>query len=70
LSNIKQQVQQISCYVLKSTTMKNKLAKPALKPGTPLFKLHIDSRTTIVVRTKKAMDMWMEKYPNAKLIAQ
>ncbi len=50
--------------------MKNKLAKPALKPGTPLFKLYIDSRTTIVVRTKKAMDMWMEKYPNAKLIAQ
>lgn len=34
----------------------------------PKFKLQIDTRTTITVRTAGALKAWQEKYPEAKLI--
>lgn len=32
------------------------------------IKLRIDHKTIITVRTKQAMNMWMEKYPDAQVI--
>lgn len=32
------------------------------------IKLQVDYRTIITVRTQEALDMWMEKYPLAKVI--
>jgi hypothetical protein len=34
----------------------------------PKYKLQLDSRTTITVRTEGALKAWKEKYPEAKLI--
>ena len=34
----------------------------------PKFKLQIDTRTTITVRSEGALKAWQEKYPEAKLI--
>jgi hypothetical protein len=33
------------------------------------IKLQLDYRTTIVLRSKAALAMWMSKYPDAKVIA-
>lgn len=52
--------------------MKTRFRKPILtkKPTEgAVTKLQIDYRTTIVVRTQKALEMWMTKYPNAKIVA-
>ncbi len=35
----------------------------------PMFKLKIDFKTTITVRSKAALEMWLQKYPNAEIIA-
>jgi hypothetical protein len=44
-------------------------AKPSKKPKkedtAPRYKLRIDSRTIITVKSKEALKMWKEKYPNA-----
>ncbi|MFL5754336.1 MAG: hypothetical protein ACJ76F_13075 [Bacteroidia bacterium] len=40
-------------------TVKNK------NQDSPLFKLRIDYRTVITVRSKEALKMWKEKYPDA-----
>ena len=32
-------------------------------------KLQIDSRTIVIVKTKEALKMWMEKHPNARMVA-
>jgi hypothetical protein len=32
------------------------------------IKLRIDHKTIITVRTKHAMEMWLEKYPDATVI--
>ncbi|HEU4716610.1 MAG TPA: hypothetical protein VFU15_02205 [Bacteroidia bacterium] len=51
---------------------KGRSRKPALKqkPITgDVIKLQVDYRTTIVVRSQRALEMWMEKYPNAKIVA-
>ncbi len=34
----------------------------------PKFKLQVDTRTTITVRSAEALKIWQEKYPEAKLI--
>jgi hypothetical protein len=56
-----------------SQIMKNRNHKtiiPARKATEgKIMKLQVDYRTTIVVRTQKALEMWMEKYPNAKVVA-
>jgi hypothetical protein len=34
----------------------------------PKFKLILDARTTIYVKTKEALTSWMEKFPKAQVI--
>jgi hypothetical protein len=49
--------------------MKPEMLSPSpQKPERPKYKLKLDSRTTVTVRSKEALEMWMEKYPNAKLV--
>ena len=43
-------------------------AKKEVIDTRPKFKLQIDFRTTITVRTTGALKAWQEKYPEAKLI--
>jgi hypothetical protein len=33
------------------------------------FKLQIDYKTIIIVKSKEAVKMWLSKFPNAKLVA-
>ena len=33
------------------------------------FKLQIDYKTIIIVKSKEAVKMWLSKFPDAKLIA-
>lgn len=52
--------------------MKSRHRKPApYKKATEgkVIKLQVDYRTTIIVRSQKALEMWMGKYPNAKVVA-
>jgi hypothetical protein len=55
---------------IKQTTMKSKTRKPAMPKvfEGQTMKLRVDSKTIIVVRSQKAVDMWMERYPQAQLI--
>jgi frataxin-like iron-binding protein CyaY len=53
-------------------SMKTRNRKPApYKKSTEgqVMKLQVDYRTTIIVRSQKALEMWMGKYPNAKIVA-
>jgi hypothetical protein len=56
---------------IKPTTMKTKTRKPVMQKvfEGQTMKLRVDSKTIIVVRSQKAVDMWMERYPQAQLIA-
>ena len=40
-----------------------------IKNSTPKFKLQLDSRTTITLKTEEQLDKWMQMYPKAELIA-
>lgn len=35
---------------------------------TPLIKVMIDHKTLITVRSEKAVKMWQERYPNARVV--
>lgn len=49
--------------------MKQEMLSPSpSKPERPRFRLRLDSRTIVTVRSKEALEMWMNKYPNAKLV--
>ena len=37
--------------------------------GADIIKLQVDYRTVIMVKSQKALEMWMGKYPNAKVVA-
>lgn len=55
-----------------SNSMKNRHRKPIPMKKAPegkVIKLQVDYRTIISVRSQKALEMWMEKYPNAKVVA-
>jgi hypothetical protein len=55
-----------------SVVMKNRSRKPILtKRPTEgkVFKLQVDYRTVISVKSQSALNMWMKKYPNAKIVA-
>jgi hypothetical protein len=55
-----------------SIVMKNRSRKPILtkKPTEgKVYKLQVDYRTIISVKSQSALDMWMKKYPNAKIVA-
>lgn len=52
--------------------MKNRYRKPILtkKPTEgKVIKLQVDYRTVISVKSQSALEMWMKKYPNAKIVA-
>lgn len=56
-------------YVLNQKFIAMKRAKNKAKIATGArIKLQVDYRTIITVRTQEALDMWMEKYPSAKII--
>lgn len=40
-----------------------------IKNSTPKFKLQLDNRTTITLKTKEQLDKWMSMYPKAVLIS-
>ena len=48
--------------------MKTMKTKKEVIDNRPKFKLQLDNRTTITVRTAGALKAWQEKYPEAKLI--
>ncbi len=49
--------------------MKNTMkTKKEVIDNRPKFKLQVDNRTTITVRSEGALKAWREKYPEAKLI--
>lgn len=39
-----------------------------IKNSTPKFKLQLDSRTTITLKTEEQLSKWMQLYPKAELI--
>jgi hypothetical protein len=39
-----------------------------IKNSTPKFKLQLDSKTVITLKTQEQLDKWMELYPKAQLI--
>ena len=48
--------------------MKTMKTKKEVIDNRPKFKLQIDHRTTITVRSTGALKAWQDKYPEAKLI--
>lgn len=56
---------------IKPNVMKSKSRKPVMPKAYEgqTFKLRVDNKTTIVVRTQKALEMWMERYPQAQVVA-
>ncbi|HLG03196.1 MAG TPA: hypothetical protein VI731_06350 [Bacteroidia bacterium] len=55
---------------MKTRNRKPVFAMPEKKNSdAKVIKLKVDYRTTIVVRSQKALEMWMGKYPNAKIVA-
>jgi hypothetical protein len=47
----------------------NKNIKAKAKSNEERFKLQIDYKTIIIVKSKEAVKMWLSKFPNAKLVA-
>ena len=39
-----------------------------IKNSTPKYKLQLDSKTIITLKTQEQLDKWMELYPKAQLI--
>jgi hypothetical protein len=55
--------------VKESRAMRMRTRRPAMpEPSANSIKLRIDSKTTIMVRSEESMQMWMKKYPNAKVV--
>lgn len=40
-----------------------------IKTSKPKFKLKLDSKTTITLKTKEQLQKWMDLYPKAELIS-
>lgn len=40
-----------------------------IKNSKPKFKLQLDNKTTITLKTKEQVNKWMELYPKAQLIS-
>ena len=39
-----------------------------IKNSTPKFKLKLDSKTTITLKTEEQLEKWMSLYPKAQLV--
>ncbi|GAB4146869.1 MAG: hypothetical protein Fur0041_21070 [Bacteroidia bacterium] len=57
--------------IKESKAMKARKSKTAMPKKTEgnVIKLQVDYRTVIVVKSQTALDMWMKRYPNAKIVA-
>lgn len=40
-----------------------------VREGLKTFKVRLDARTVITLASKKALDFWKERYPNAVIIS-
>lgn len=40
-----------------------------IKQSTPKFKLKVDAKTIITLKTQEQLNKWMEMYPKAQLIS-
>jgi hypothetical protein len=58
------------CYISNQNKkhQKHLKTKKEVIDNRPKFKLQLDNRTTITVRSEGALKAWKEKYPEAKLI--
>jgi hypothetical protein len=58
------------CFTLESMTQTRNIMKTKKEviDNRPKFKLQLDNRTTITVRSTDALKAWQERYPEAKLI--
>lgn len=45
-----------------------KLKNRAPEDNSPRIKVQLDYRTVITVKTTQALDMWLTKYPEAKVL--
>lgn len=54
-------------YHLKLEKMKTK--KAIIDDNRPKIKIQLDYKTTIIVRTKNALESWLLKFPEAKVIS-
>jgi len=54
----------------KHTTMKTKLKEKAIEAGHKIkrFKIKLDYKTFITIKDLGTLDLWKERYPNAKLV--
>lgn len=46
-----------------------KTRKAIVDDTRPKIKIQLDYKTTIVVRTKNAVESWLHKFPEAKIIS-
>ena len=42
--------------------------KKTIIDNRPIIKIQLDHRTTITVRTMNALNVWKERYPEAKVV--
>ncbi len=62
-------VKTIDVMARKKTKEKVEKIINEIKNSTPKFKLQLDSKTVITLKTKEQLDKWMELYPKAQLIS-
>jgi hypothetical protein len=46
-----------------------KTKKAIVDDNRPKIKIQLDYKTTIIVRTKNALESWLHKFPEAKVIS-
>ena len=61
-------VKTINVMARKKTKEKVEKIINEIKNSTPKFKLQLDSKTVITLKTQEQLDKWMELYPKAQLI--
>lgn len=61
-------VKQTKAMARKKTKEKVEKIINEIKNSTPKFKLQLDSKTVITLKTQEQLDKWMSLYPKAQLI--
>ncbi len=55
-------------YINKLKIIKTMKTKKIVIDNRPKYKLQLDNRTTITVRSANALKAWQERYPAAKIL--
>ncbi|OFY85509.1 MAG: hypothetical protein A3F72_10065 [Bacteroidetes bacterium RIFCSPLOWO2_12_FULL_35_15] len=55
-------------YINRNKKIKTMKTKKIVIDNRPKFKLQLDNRTTITVRSTIALKAWQERYPAAKIL--